>query len=233
MAERGHHCVHSWQSPVCLNISCQTKRQPFSTRFAACFCISHFYCDEITRQQRCRETVLSDGASNKKQILLKIVRFSLHLAAQRKQLGVKVGQARFAICEVRLMSHKGYFYKLCRVMITQVNSVTLHCVKCRTARFLKRIFKAWTKTDWRFLGETLERRGQYKTCRLSSPYHGYLPQTWPRLAKPSTQTGPLLFQPLPVLSTSEEICVFDRARICVVLHTAYSLRSLSSSSQQE
>lgn len=45
--------------------------------------------------------------------------------------------------------------------------------------------------------------------------------------------GPRLFHPVSVLSASEESCALNRARFCVVLHTVYSLRSLSSSSQQE
>lgn len=115
-------------------------------------------------------------------------------------------------------------------------------------RTLKRISKASTVTRSSYFlfffcfGWTLKRRCQPEnaTAGLPSPHHSYLAETRRTLAKPMRPTGlspPLHFHLISVylffLSTSEESCVFDRARFCVGLHTAYSLRSLSSSSTQQ
>lgn len=138
-----------------------------------------------------------------------------------------------------------------RKKLTRTIFRSLECSRSRKRtrlRTLKRISKASTVTRSSYFlfffcfGWTLKRRCQREnaTAGLPSPHHSYLAETRRTPAKPMRPTGlspPLHFRLISVylffLSTSEESCVFDRARFCVGLHTAYSLRSLSSSSTQQ
>lgn len=91
-------------------------------------------------------------------------------------------------------------------------------------KHMKQISKVWMMNDsWRAANPAVSDLLLTAEARQADETNAYLGET----------IVPLLCNPLSVLFASEESCVFNRARVCVVLHTAYSLRFLSSSSQQE
>lgn len=155
-------------------------------------------CHLSAERRRCRSI-------KSKQILFL---FFIHCTWQHKesQSEIKPGRARFVIRKVS----RGLF-------LGAVNNQNLELWLISVESTKAGFFKARSMTHHLFLGWLLSPLSQIPgspSCRRDK--HAYL---WKQFVLSFIQN---LFS-----STSEESCVFDRARICVVLHTAYSLRSLS------
>lgn len=123
-----------------------TTTAEFSVLFAACFCI------RLSLRYRW-ETALTHSVSN--QTLMRHHTFSVHLAVQRKQLEVKLGQAHFIIFKVwkspifRSLEQSQSCKELCW-LISVEGTELLICLKqrskaCTVTNFYHLITATWQK----------------------------------------------------------------------------------------